>query len=227
MNPNTSHTSTDVTHSGPTPKPDLTVIIPALNEPHTLEALLGDLGAQTGLRLDILVADGGSDTTTINILKKHDIRRIKSPPGRGRQMNRAAQKARGTMLLFLHADSRITRPDLLAEAMAQYRKVEAQRGFDRLAGHFPLRFATRQQPPHPAYRFYERKTTLNRPQVINGDQGMLISRRFFYELGMFDASLPFMEDQKMAAHIFERGEWITLPGHLHTSARRFEEEGLA
>jgi len=135
-------------------------------------------------------------------------------------MNAGARAASGTHLLFLHADSRIESPRLLADALA------ALRGRDRVAGHFPLRF-TGTSPQHAAfYRYLEGKTRLNRANTINGDQGLLLARSFFDALGGFDERLPFLEDQRIAAKIADQGEWIVLPGELHTSARRFETEGV-
>ncbi len=85
----------------------------------------------------------------------------------------------------------------------------------------------RQQSSHTlSYRYMEEKTALNRPYTTNGDQGLLISKGFFQELGGFDESLAFLEDQRLAEKICQRGLWITLPGTLQTSARRFETEGL-
>jgi hypothetical protein len=45
-------------------------------------------------------------------------------------------------------------------------------------------------------------------------------------MGGFDESLPFLEDQRIADKIREQGKFITLPGYLKTSARRFEAEGF-
>jgi hypothetical protein len=46
------------------------------------------------------------------------------------------------------------------------------------------------------------------------------------QLGGFDERLPFLEDQGMAETIRQVGKWVTLPGLLSTSARRFETEGF-
>ena len=67
---------------------------------------------------------------------------------------------------------------------------------------------------------------MNRVNTTNGDQGFLLSREFFRQLGGFDESLPFLEDQGLAEKIRAKGRWFTLPGTLQTSARRFESEGF-
>ena len=139
-------------------------------------------------------------------------------------MKAAAEKASGAYYLFLHADSRIDDPYLLSNALDALQQ-EAQENC-RVAGHFCLRFVRATKRNTLAYRYIEEKTASNRAGTINGDQGLLLAKKFFRQLGGFDASLPFLEDQRMAAKIRSQGVWITLPGSLQTSARRFEAEGF-
>ena len=204
--------------------PELSVIVPALDEAEVLPGLLADLHGQQGVRLEVLVADGGSTDATAALAAAAGARVVAAPRGRGAQMNAAARLARGPMLLFLHADSRLPDPHLLAGAL---RALEtAGREGVPVAGHFPLCFLRRTDTHRLGYRYLEEKSTLNREQTINGDQGLLLAAPFFARLGGFDESLPFLEDQRIAARIRACGRWLTLPGRLHTSARRFESEGF-
>lgn len=201
----------------------LSVVIPTLNESDTLPLLLEDLRTQTGVTLDIVVVDGGSTDDTGAYAAKLGARVVLAARGRGSQMNAGALAALADDLLFLHADSRIESATLLRDALAVLRRQESP----RVAGHFGLRFS-RTRPGHDFfYRYLEGKTRLNRPHTINGDQGLLISRKYFDELGGFDVARPFMEDQRIATRIFTTGRWVLLPGELVTSARRFESEGHA
>lgn len=203
----------------------LSVIIPALNEADTLPSLLADLNAQKDVKLEIIVADGGSTDETLALCRPFDPVIVSAPRGRARQLNAGFRKAAGDSLLFIHADTRIEDPGLLAAAMAHWHTVLATAGHDRIAGHFPLRF-TRSDARHSVFfRYAEGKTHFNRVNTTNGDQGFLLKRSFFEGLGGFDESQHFLEDQKLAEKIRQRGRWITLPGHLYTSGRRFETEG--
>ena len=203
---------------------ELSVIVPTLDEAEVLPGLLADLHGQQGVRLEVLVADGGSTDATAAVAAAAGARVIAAPRGRGAQMNAAARLAQGSMLLFLHADSRLPDPHLLAGALRALQG--ASRTDANVAGHFPLCFDRRDDRNRLGYRYLEEKSTLNREQTINGDQGLLLAAPFFARLGGFDEGLPFLEDQRIAARIRSCGRWLTLPGRLHTSARRFETEGF-
>nr|MBV6629816.1 TIGR04283 family arsenosugar biosynthesis glycosyltransferase [Oceanococcus sp. HetDA_MAG_MS8] len=200
----------------------LEVIIPARNEAQALPNLLADLREQRDVALRIWVVDGQSEDNTSKIALAHGAEVLHSAPGRGRQLNRGWRAAAGAALLFLHADSRLPQPQLLAQALRAWQQAPA-----RTAAHFQLRFVD--QPPGYEWFFarLESKSGLNLPQTFNGDQGLLIRRDWLQQLGGFDQTLPFLEDQAIGEAIRAQGQWMTLPGQLHTSARRFVTEGTA
>lgn len=206
--------------------PLLSVIIPTLNEAVNLPSLLADLRGQQGIGLEIIVADGGSRDETRELAARHGAMLVSTLPGRGRQMNAGAAAAGQGFLLFLHADSRLSDVFMLRNACAFLEQAEERAGHQRVAGHFPIKFR-RAIPGHDlAFHFLEEKSLGNRPHTINGDQGFLLRQDFFTELGGFDEALPFFEDQKLAELIRVQGTWVTLPGCLETSARRFEAAGF-
>ena len=128
-------------------------------------------------------------------------------------------------ICFLHADS--CSPATPATNRAGGTKSTCGRlESQRVAGHFRLKFRRDLKGNDLAYSYYESKSALNRAECTNGDQGLLIPAEFFQELGGFDESLWFLEDQRLAEKIRRLGTWITLSGELETSARRFEQEGL-
>jgi len=206
--------------------PALSVVIPAINEEEALSFLLEDLRKQRGIELEVLVGDGGSTDRTREIAGKHGATVVVSPAGRAVQMNTAAREARGDYILFLHADSRLPESKILCEAVAYLQGLIGEAGREDTAGHFQLRFLRDRPGNSAAYAFLEAKSALNRENTTNGDQGFLMRTSFFRKLGGFDESLPFLEDQRLAERIREYGTWVTLPGVLSTSARRFEKDGF-
>ena len=213
-------------------QPDLSIVIPLLNELDNISELVSELLGQRDIAVELILVDGGSHDGSYELCcqlaEQHPdaINCLQTDAGRALQMNLGAEYARAQDVLFLHADTQIKDATLLQRALAAMNKQRQRQPDQQFAGHFALRFL-RSQPGHDrAYYFYEAKTHLNRPDTINGDQGLLLSRNFFRSLGHFDESLPYMEDARLASRIFEHGCWITLPGIVYSSARRFEREGL-
>ena len=201
--------------------PDLTVVIPTLNEAGHIGQLLVQLQQQTGLTLEVVVADGGSTDDTIAIVRRAGVLLVEAAPGRGRQLNAGRRAARSPLLLFLHADSRLTGNTQLAKAVTAFERARAMASTP-VAGHFQLRFHDAQGD---AFTYYEGLSALGRAQTINGDQGMLLERHWLDTLGGFHEVLPFLEDQDLSSRIFASGAWVLLPGRIETSARRFHVEG--
>ncbi|MEO5333388.1 MAG: TIGR04283 family arsenosugar biosynthesis glycosyltransferase [Magnetococcus sp. YQC-5] len=211
--------------ANPMTTPQLSVIIPTLNEAALLPGLLAQLQQQRGVTLEILIGDAGSQDATARMACSTGVRLIRAPMGRGAQMNAAAREATGEYLLFLHADSGLSNPDLLACALLALEQSQASIG-KPCAGHFQLCFVDQPSGYSWLFHYYAKKSTLNRPECCNGDQGWLLSRGFFEKLGGFSEQFPFLEDQDLAARIGQQGTWMNLPGSLTTSARRFQKEGV-
>lgn len=208
------------------------MVIPAIDEAPALVRLIADLQAQHGVQIEIIVADGGSSDDSQRQVEQLGASWVASKPGRGRQMNCGAQRARYHWLCFVHADTRLPAADLLSRALDQLHTAPAS---ENLAGHWPLVFersatanSNNARPgimQRALYAWMQAKSATGRRYTINGDQGVLISRRLFDQLGGFDEQLAFLEDQRLAERVRAAGAWQLLPGHLRTSARRFESEG--
>lgn len=212
--------------------PELSIIVPTLNEAEGLERFFAMLSAQQGVRFELVIADGGSTDGTPESARRLAAAApfaatvIETGRGRGRQMNAGAAAASGNILLFLHADCAFPDPLALRTALDAFTQAVAAGGSDRVAGHFRLRFERINPGPSLPYYFYEWKARLHRPGCTHGDQGLLLGRRFFAEAGPFDESFPILEDVGLAERIAALGEWLLLPAEIVTSARRFETEGL-
>jgi rSAM/selenodomain-associated transferase 2 len=211
--------------------PELSIIVPVLNDAAELRGLLDCLAGQTGIIFEIILCDGGSTDTIRELMAEYltryrfVIRHIETARGRGIQMNTGAAAAAGDTLLFLHADSRFLQDDALMTGVKAYKTHQHSTSIP-CAARFRLHFRRSETTPSLAYRYHETKARLNRSICIRGDQGYLIDRTIFIQLGCFDCSLPFLEDVRLAASLAKAGEWLLLPADISTSARRFEQEGF-
>ncbi len=213
--------------------PQLSIIVPVLNESDSLPELFASLNAQTGVDFEVIVCDGGSRDGSAELTRS--LARsapfvctvLQSERGRARQMNAAADAAHGETLLFLHADCLFDDPTALRKGLDALEAAVLRRCDDRAAVRFALRFRRSEQTPSLPYYISEAKARLNRPGCIHGDQGLLLRRSFFRTVGPFDERLPFMEDARISEAVFRQGEWVLAQAQIETSARRFEIEGLA
>lgn len=211
--------------------PELSIIVPVLNETGELPGLLATLADQRGVSFEVIICDGGSSDGTdrhagqLAGTAPFPVHYLLTARGRGSQMNAGAAAARSEMLLFLHADSRFSEHDALGSALLAFRQQQAESSVP-VAARFCLSFRRRYATPSLAYFFHESKARLNRADCIRGDQGFLLNHAFFRQLGGFDESLPFLEDVRLAFAVENRTTWELLPATISTSARRFETEGF-
>ena len=214
------------------PTIDLSLIIPILNEAEGIESFLKGLAAQQGVSFQAILCDGGSTDCTVQRVSDligdlpFPLMLIQTEKGRAQQMNAGAREATGEYLLFLHADSSFPDSCTLANALSFLRQTERSTGGESIAARFSLRFQERAGSMSFSYYFAEGKARLNRTGCNHGDQGFLVSRRFFAVAGPFDQSCLAMEDTRFAETVRSLGSWVLLPADLVTSVRRFETEGL-
>ena len=190
----------------------VSVIIPALDEEEYLVGCLQSLGAA---QCELIVVDGGSTDNTVALAESFGAKVIQlGVANRGRQMNAGADVARGELLLFLHADSRV--PPNGVESIILAMKDPAVIG-----GGFSLEF-------FPADFFYSQlaigaNVFCRMTRMIFGDRGMFIRADRFQELGRFPET-AIMEDAALATTMRRAGKIVILPGMMATSARKYVHE---
>ena len=194
---------------------DLSIIIPTLNAAGELSRCLGavTVASEKGLSLEMIIVDGGSRDGTVETARALGARVVSSPPGRGLQLVAGAQAAGGHWLLFLHADTVLESG--WARAVADFMGAEEN---TRRAAYF--RFALDDEAL--AARRLERMVAW-RCRLLAlpyGDQGLLLSRDFYYELGGFPP-LPLMEDVALARRIGRR-RFSALDVRAVTGAARYQ-----
>ena len=199
-------------------RPDFSVIIPVFHEAPLINDTIGHvLDVSTGRSMEILVVDGGPSGDTIQAIRNGTIGTVIAEKGRGSQLNKGASLAKGEILLFLHADTRLPARAFgrIAAAMS---KREITAGAFRLAIN-SSRFAFRIIEKGAWYR----SRFLGLPY---GDQAIFIRREDFLALGGF-RNLPIMEDVDFMRRIRKKkGRVFILEEPIVTSARRWEGEGI-
>ena len=198
----------------------ISVVIPTFNAearlPVCLEALV--VPAIDALVKEVIIVDGGSSDKTVEIADAFGARIFTETRGRGGQLRRGASEARGEWFLFLHADTVLSAD--WAEAASRFIAEDP-----RKVGVFKLKFdANRLAAKIVAWGAMMRVRVLKLPY---GDQGVLISRPFFEEIGGY-ADLPVMEDVEFMRRLIKaegRKVLEVLPAYAQTSAEKYERNG--
>jgi len=194
-------------------KPFTSIILPVLNEAQVLAETLA--GLPSAPDLEIILVDGGSTDGSWELAGSFpQLRRLKSPAGRGRQMNAGARAARGQILAFLHADTKLGLPHLAALRLAALDPLFA-------AGAFELSLT----PPRPALRLIawganRRSRLFGLPY---GDQVLILRRDLFFTLGGFAHRHP--EDLDLVIRLKRLARWRLLTPAVASSGRRWLQHG--
>jgi rSAM/selenodomain-associated transferase 2 len=192
----------------------VTIVIPALEEAANLAGLLPDLRRRFPAA-EVIVVDAGSADETAAVAARHGVRLLVAPRGRARQMNAGARAARGEVLLFLHADTRL--PDGALAAIAQ-----ALGDPEVVGGRFDVRFDSARPVLRMVAWFMNRRSRLS--GIATGDQALFVRRAVFEALGGFP-DIPLMEDVELTRRLKRRGRLAALRARVITAARKWEREG--
>ncbi len=193
--------------------PRVSVIIPALNEASRLPDTLVTASRESGAEL--IVACGQSTDETATLAETYGARVVRSPNGRGIQMNAGAELALSSRLLFLHADCRL--PSGYVE-----RVVKALDDEDVALGAFPLKIDRRSFSLAIIAWFANfRARFLGLPY---GDQALFMKAERFHHVGGF-TDWPIMEDVDLVHRLRRAGRVAIQPDAVVASARRWTATG--
>jgi len=192
----------------------LSIIIPVLNEAANLDATLASACGEAGV--EIIVVDGGSEDASIDIAKQFDAVVIQASAGRATQMNAGAAIARGDVLLFLHADTRLppNYATLIHQTLARPNVV---------AGAFDLKIDGKEWGLRLVEWGAARRSRFC--QLPYGDQALFIKAHQFRALNGYPA-LPFMEDFVFVRQLKKLGNIAIAPAAVLTSSRRWQRVGV-
>lgn len=199
----------------------ISVVIPTLNAGERLAQTFAALIPATveGLIKEVIISDGGSEDETLAMAAAAGARIVSGEKGRGGQLARGAEVARAPWLLFLHADTRLD---------ASW--AEEARGFladEEKAGVFTLEFDSARWQAGLVARGAMVRTHLFRAPY--GDQGLLISRKLYDDLGGYSA-VPLFEDVEIIDRLLRkkgRKALHVFQSRATTSPERYERQGYA
>ncbi len=193
----------------------LSVIVPCLNEEAGIGMGLATVGSLRRQGAEVILVDGGSSDDTVARACPWVDRIVTSEPGRARQMNAGAREARGEILLFLHADTRL--PENAGESIAG--AVDS----GRLWGRFDVEIEGRHAMLRVVAWLMNVRSRLT--GIATGDQAIFVLSRVFREIGGYP-DIPLMEDIALSRRLKSLDAPACLSLRATTSGRRWEQRGV-
>lgn len=196
----------------------VSVVVPVLAGQGMAGRLVEHLQAVSGgVPFELIIADGDPQQPLPqpDCLCGAAVLHMHAPIGRARQMNAAAACARGRVLLFLHADTRLPHNAFahMLDALSRVQAGAFSLGIDGGGLFFRL-----------TERVADARNRLTRTPY--GDQAQFFCTAYFRQLGGY-ADIPLMEDVDIMRRIRRRGDPIEIvKSRVATSARRWHKEGL-
>ena len=191
----------------------ISIVVPALDEAAGIEACLAPLQALRARGAEVIVVDGGSRDATREIAAPLADLVVEAARGRARQMNEGAARARGDVLVFLHADT------LLPEG--------ADRAIDEAARRAPWgRFDVAISGADPLLAIVAAAMNARSRLcgIATGDQAIFARREAFRAAGGFP-EIPLMEDVALSKRLKRIARPACLRQRVVTSGRRWERHG--
>jgi glycosyltransferase involved in cell wall biosynthesis len=198
-------------------KPELSIIIPALNEEKHISELLNSIKEQN-FPCEIIVADAESRDKTKNIAREYGAKVVRGGiPATGR--NNGAKHAKSNLLLFLDADVTLQKGflDFCCEKIKEnnldaatcYALPSSKKLIDKLnykTANAWMDFFKKIKPYAHGFCIFAKKRMHNK---VSG----------------FNESIKFGEDSDYVNRISKIGNFDIIEKYVYASVRRFEKEG--
>lgn len=192
--------------------------MPTLNaEDHLVRTLTSLVpGVVEGLIREVIIVDGGSDDSTIEIAESTGCKIIRTDAARGLQLWQGCRAAKGDWLLIMHSDSQLG--DGWMDQVADHVKNHATQ-----AGYFHLKF---DDPSLLVGLWAEMLAARARWLAMpSGDHGLLLSKALYDCAGGYKDQAAF-EDVALAMSL-GRARLRPMATSLTTNAGRFRAKGWA
>ncbi|MBN9692712.1 MAG: TIGR04283 family arsenosugar biosynthesis glycosyltransferase [Verrucomicrobia bacterium] len=193
----------------------ISVVIPTWNEAGELPATLAHLRRVPEV-LEQIVCDGGSTDDTVALAQAAGARTLMAPRSRGGQLRRGAALARGDVLWFVHADTRVppTAGQAIEQTLADPHVV---------AGACLKEF---RDPPVLTWGSVGRcRWRMRWGQFAYADQAIFVRRSELDAIGGVP-DVPLMEEYLLCAALRRRGRLALAETVVTTSARRLRQRGV-
>lgn len=196
----------------------ISIIIPVYNEEKNINTLIDHLNKHAvDKNIEIIVVDGDRAGGTLNGITDLSVKRLTAKKGRAYQMNVGAAYAKGDILFFLHADSKL--PENPFSSI-----IDALTDSKIKAGAFSLEIDSNNILLKIIGKTASMRSGITR--IPYGDQGFFIRKKIFTEICGY-SDIPIMEDIDLMQKLKKRNYRISiLKKRLKTSPRRWEEQGI-
>lgn len=197
---------------------EVSVVVPTLNEADRIREALRSARRAFGRDAELVVVDGGSvDGTREQATGMARV--LEAGPGRGHQLDAGGRAARGRVLVFLHADTRLE-PGSGQEVRRALARPGVVGGCFRFTVDGPARSQGR-------YRILEAGVRLRTRlfRTATGDQAIFCTRRAFLDAGGVPRQ-PLFEDVEFVRRLRRLGDFRPIAARARTSPRRWEERGF-
>jgi len=191
----------------------ISVIIPTCNEENLLPGCLESIIKEQE-NVQLIVADGASSDHTLTVARQYTKEIVAmDKTDLAAQLNAGAAKANGEILLFLHADSRLT-----TGCLNRLKTLPPQ----VIGGAFTMQLESN--------NFFYRALSLGGNIYCRltgtyfGDRGIFVRTSVFRRLGGY-ANIPIMSDVEFSIRLKRLGKTVLLQGPVISSSRKFDQEG--
>lgn len=194
--------------------PSLSIIVPIFNEIELLPELLAHLQQWQRKGYEVLLVDGGSSDGSADVSEAIGFTVLRSARGRAQQMNTGAARAKGSTLVFLHADTRLPLD-------ADERIHEALK--NRHWGRFDVQLSGNKWMLRVIAFLMNCRSRFTR--IATGDQAIFVDKVTFKAIGGFPVQ-PLMEDIEISKRLNRLGRPYCIRARVLSSGRRWLTHGV-